>query len=379
MYEYRKLNREQQVELVRQRLACGQLPHEPTHPFRDQCLYLLSATCYEHKHRMFSEARRQQVLDLLLKSAEGNGLEIRAWVVLPNHYHLLVSVANFSVLGKLFHSVHGSTACQWNLEDNCRGHKVWYRYTDRAIRSEGHYYTTLNYIHYNPVKHNHAQSPYDWSHSSVHWYLERYGREWLQELWIQYPLRDYGRGWDCTECLFLLQYLIGQNMSELLEIESDYQTESLEMGSLNHGIMQTRIASQLSRDERFTVIIELSLDASKIDLSSFGLKAKDELKPDICAYPNTVKRKRRDMVKMPEMPLLVIEIISPSQSIDSLLAKFDAYFELGVKSCWLVMPSLDIVDVYSQPDQHKSFDMDDTEIIDEVMDIHLPIQKLFEW
>jgi len=45
-------------------------------------------------------------------------------------------------------------------------------------------------------------------------------------------------------------------MSELLEIESDYQNENFEMGSLNHGIMQTRIASQLFRDQqnRFKLI-----------------------------------------------------------------------------------------------------------------------------
>jgi len=196
MYEYRKLTPEQRTQLVKQRLSRGQLPHGPTHPFRDQLFYTLSATCYEHKHHMFSEARRQQVLELLFKSIINNGLEIQAWVVLPNHYHLLVHVENFNTLGKLFQSVHGSTAKQWNFEDNNKGRKVWYRYVDRAIRSEGHYYTTLNYIHYNPVKHNHAHSPYDWSQSSVHWYLEHYGRKWLHDLWIQYPVRDYGRGWD---------------------------------------------------------------------------------------------------------------------------------------------------------------------------------------
>jgi Uma2 family endonuclease len=157
------------------------------------------------------------------------------------------------------------------------------------------------------------------------------------------------------------------------------QHENFEMGSLNRRIVQTQIAGLLVNDERFRVIVELSLDASQIDLSQFNLKAKDELKPDICVYPNTVKRKRRDILRMSEMPLLAIEIISPSQSIDSLLAKFDAYFELGIKSCWLVMPSVDILAIYSQPDQHKTFDRNDSEIVDEVMDIHLPLVKIFEW
>ena len=64
------------------------------------------------------------------------------------------------------------------------------------MRSKGHYCTTLNYIHYNPVKHGQVASPYDWEWNSVHWYLEHYGREWLRDLWRKYPLRDYGKSWD---------------------------------------------------------------------------------------------------------------------------------------------------------------------------------------
>ena len=74
--------------------------------------------------------------------------------------------------------------------------KVWYRWCDRAIRSERHYYTTLNYIHYNPVKHSLVKSPYEWVESSVHWYLQAYGRQWLRDSWTQYPVQDYGSDWD---------------------------------------------------------------------------------------------------------------------------------------------------------------------------------------
>ncbi|RKZ92886.1 MAG: hypothetical protein DRR19_02940 [Candidatus Parabeggiatoa sp. nov. 1] len=119
------------------------------------------------------------------------------------------------------------------------------------------------------------------------------------------------------------------------------------------------------------------LDAGQ--LTQFGLKAKKELIPDLCVYPNTVKRKRRDIIKMVEMPLLAIEVISPHQGIEEILAKFDAYFALGVKSCWLVEPSVDVLHVYSQPDQHKTFDMGDNEVINELMDIRLPLSQIFEW
>jgi hypothetical protein len=64
-----------------------------------------------------------------------------------------------------------------------------------------------------------------------------------------------------------------------------------------------------------------------------------------------------------------LEMVSPQQGIEEILAKFDAYFALGVKSCGLVVPSMEVLDIYSQLDQHQTFDLYDTEVIDEVLDI----------
>ncbi len=196
MYEYRQLTPEQRAELVRQRLAKGCPPHSPPHLVRDRTFYLLTATCYEHKCHISTNSRRDRLLNLLFEAFINEGMEILAWVVLPNHYHLLTNVTNFQSLANLFRSIHGSLSRQWNLEENVKERKIWYRYTDRAIRSERHYYTTLNYIHYNSGKHKWAESPYDWLQSSVYWYLQHYGRQWLRDVWVKYPVRDYGKGWD---------------------------------------------------------------------------------------------------------------------------------------------------------------------------------------
>jgi putative transposase len=196
MYEYRKLTPAQRRQLVQERLAQGYPPHQPPHPVRDETWYLLTATCYEHKHHLHSLERRQTVLDMLFEALIENGIELQAWVVLTNHYHLLARVPVFEVLGRIFGRIHGRTSWAWNQADHTQGRKVWYRFSDRAIRSEGHYYTTLSYIHYNPVKHGLVESPYDWAWSSVHWYVAHYGREWLRDLWRKYLVRDYGAGWD---------------------------------------------------------------------------------------------------------------------------------------------------------------------------------------
>lgn len=196
MYEYRKLSPEERANLVEERLARGYPPHQPPHLVEDQARYLLTAACYEHRHLIDTADRRKQLVDLLFEGMIGAGIEIYAWVVLPNHYHLLTNVEDSALLGRVFRLVHGRTSRLWNLRDKAIGRKVWYRYSDRLVRSERHYYTTLNYIHYNPVRHGYVGSPYDWEMSSLSWYLDSMGREWLRDVWVRYPVREYGSKWD---------------------------------------------------------------------------------------------------------------------------------------------------------------------------------------
>lgn len=162
-------------------------------------------------------------------------------------------------------------------------------------------------------------------------------------------------------------------------LEREEEEDAQEMGSLNHSLIQARLIALLSGDTRFTAAIELSLDASGLDLSQFGLTAKSELKPDICLYPGELwLSDQGDILKMSEMPLLAIEVISPKQGFYDILNKFKAYFALNIRSCWLVMPEVRSVAVYRQINQFQTFDMHDKELIDEGMDIHLSIAKIFK-
>ena len=179
-------------------------------------------------------------------------------------------------------------------------------------------------------------------------------------------------------CTFLMSNLTEGDMS--LEIE---EKEGYNMGSVNHSLAQSQLTALFSNDKRFRTLVELSLDASQIDLSQFGLKTKDELIPDICIYhkenaPRPME-KGRDLMKMSQMPSLVIEILSPKQTIHEIIAKFDAFFALGVKSCWLVIPATESITVYSAPNDFKTFGTEAAEIIDTNMDIHLTRENIFEW
>lgn len=60
--------------------------------------------------------------------------------------------------------------------------------------------------------------------------------------------------------------------------------------------------------------------------------------PDLSIFPAEVSTWQYDKVKEDEVPLTVIEIISPSQTDTELTEKAAAYFVAGTKSYWLVQP-----------------------------------------
>jgi Uma2 family endonuclease len=170
-------------------------------------------------------------------------------------------------------------------------------------------------------------------------------------------------------------------MSDTYEIENNAIDGEDEMGSLNHSTVQTNLAGLLKFkcDKKLAVMTELSLDISQHDLSEYRLDAKEELKPDVCAYIElpAIPETENDLLKVSQMPDLAIEILSPRQAVSYLIRKIKAYFKLGVKSCWLVNPDQEIISVYSKNNRQKNYDMDDPKIIDEVMALHLPVREVF--
>jgi putative transposase len=196
MYRFRRSTTDERRDLVFERLEREFPPHSPPHIDRPERSFIVTAACYEHKALMLEEARRLQLLDELRQSIEASNAKIEAWVILPSHYHLLVDTANLSELGKAIGQVHGRTSRRWNQEDDRTGRKCWFRYSDRAIRSESHYFACLNYIHANPVKHGLVEWGLDWTASSIHQFESELGIQILRDLWKQYPVGTMGNGWD---------------------------------------------------------------------------------------------------------------------------------------------------------------------------------------
>jgi Uma2 family endonuclease len=153
-----------------------------------------------------------------------------------------------------------------------------------------------------------------------------------------------------------------------LPLLSDYETErGKPMPSKLHARIQTRITVYLTNHylEQYEAFTELTLDTP-------GEKST----PDICLYPLEEVNFFHDEIKRKDPPLATIEIISPSQTLQTLIDKTADYFSFGVKSCWIVLPSLQSVYVFKAPFSHEVFSLGE-EIRDPNLDIRIPMDVIF--
>ncbi len=198
MYEWRKISPDERQRLLDARRQDHQPWHSPPHYDGDgERQYLISAACFEHIPLIGKDPQRlaaceQEVLDVCRSYAT----DIFAWCMLPNHYHILLQTGRIKELLSAVGRFHGRSSREWNLQDAQVGRKCWYRCMDRAMRSARHYWTSLNYVHHNPVRHGYVKRWLDWPYSSAIPFIQSVGRETAEDLWRNYPLLDYGKDWD---------------------------------------------------------------------------------------------------------------------------------------------------------------------------------------
>ncbi|MBV7333289.1 Uma2 family endonuclease [Chloroflexi bacterium TSY] len=163
-------------------------------------------------------------------------------------------------------------------------------------------------------------------------------------------------------------------MDRTLLIPEEEQEEFDDMGSHNHSMVQANLAYLFKLDGSYSVFNELSLDVSLLDTERYNVK--DEAIPDVCIYPKRSLSLPHDILRMTDMPLLVVEVLSPRQGTSSILEKFDAYFALGIQSCWLVDPLTQIVHVYRSPTERIAFS--EGNVVDALVGIEMPLDAIFE-
>jgi Uma2 family endonuclease len=152
-------------------------------------------------------------------------------------------------------------------------------------------------------------------------------------------------------------------------IHTDYETErNKPLPNRLHGHIQGNIIFELRLNYRdqFNIESEVTLDTTPKSST-----------PDVCIFPKRIINTKDNRAKSSEMPLATIEIPSPSQSPEDLVAKaWEYYFPAGIKSAWIIIPALRAIRIILPDDQNIIFYTG--EVHDPTNNIKITVDKIFE-
>ncbi len=165
--------------------------HRPPHIYLDNTNYFITIGTFR-KSRLFNNDIKKQFIKSALDSAiKKFGYILHAWVILDNHFHILIKALRGELLPRFIGSVTGKSAIELNKLDKISGRQCWYQYWDRCIRNEADFWRRMNYTHYNPVKHSYVSLMGEYLFSSYRDYLGEQGQRWIDNCFEKYSVIDF--------------------------------------------------------------------------------------------------------------------------------------------------------------------------------------------
>lgn len=154
--------------------------HNPPHLFIPDAKYFITGATYQRKHFLINDESKIALINSIIKGFTDKNWVVEDWVILNNHYHLMVnSSKDTSQLNKIIKDIlrFNSLWIKKNFSKFKNEEVLWYNYWDTCITYESSYYSRLNYIWYNPVKHNYVRNPEDWTHGSFYFRIKEEGEK----------------------------------------------------------------------------------------------------------------------------------------------------------------------------------------------------------
>ncbi len=109
-----------------------------------------------------------EFIRLLLKGCEKHPMDIVAFSLMPNHYHLLIQAVEGESVSKSMHWAMGMYARYFNKRYDRVGHLWQNRFFSREIMDGRQLGATWMYVEQNPVRAELVEKPEDWKWSSAY-------------------------------------------------------------------------------------------------------------------------------------------------------------------------------------------------------------------
>ncbi len=110
-------------------------------------------------------------LNKLAESLKKHNISLIAYVLMPNHIHLVVRQDTATPVYKLISSLHTSYSMYFNRKYNRKGHLFQDRFKQVILDSDEQLVYLSKYVHLNPVKAGLVQEPWKYFWSSCQDYL----------------------------------------------------------------------------------------------------------------------------------------------------------------------------------------------------------------
>jgi len=95
---------------------------------------------------------KRKFIRFLSESVSGDPVEIYAYCIMSNHYHLLVKAPDIETLGRTMQRVNSCYAHYYKLKYSHQGHVFQDRFRSKPLNSCGYLANVVRYVHMNPIK-----------------------------------------------------------------------------------------------------------------------------------------------------------------------------------------------------------------------------------
>jgi REP element-mobilizing transposase RayT len=154
-------------------------------------LYHISSRGNERRKIFLDDGDRKKFLTILEDYHGRYGILIHSYVLMDNHYHLILETPKGKLL-KVMHGLNGGYTGYFNRKYRRSGHLFQGRYKGIIIDKDSYLIPLSRYVHLNPVRAEVVERPEQYRWSSYSGYIGR-GKEfeWVEYSWI---LSQFGRG-----------------------------------------------------------------------------------------------------------------------------------------------------------------------------------------
>lgn len=128
-------------------------------------LYHVTARGNERGKIFFSKRDYQKFREYLADVRAKYGFILHAYVLMSNHFHLIVETPQGN-LGKIMHHLNGSYTTYFNIKRKRSGHLFQGRYKAILVDKDSYLLELSRYLHLNPVRTKMAVKPEEYPHSS---------------------------------------------------------------------------------------------------------------------------------------------------------------------------------------------------------------------